>query len=160
MKKLVFISFSLLSIIGFSQKQVDELAVVKSKPVVVKVDVIDEYVKSEKSLPVLSLKASIQKGFQTANVKLLSIYFASNIDMSMLDNENLYSKSQAEQVLKTFFTEHKPTKFSLVHEGSSVSTKYYIGSLKTIKGDFRITVNTKIISSKELISHLTIEEDN
>ena len=158
MKKLITLSILLISLIGFSQKHNDELAVVKVKakitePLLIKHDV------EIKVIPTLTIKASVQKGFQTGNSGLISVHFSANVDVSFLDKENLYSKSQAEQVLKTFFTEHNPTKFSFIHEGKSSSTKYYIGTLETSNGDFRITVNTKITSGKEHISHLTIEED-
>jgi hypothetical protein len=158
MKKLVLISFSLISILGFSQKHADELAVVKVK-VAKSIDVT--VMKHEVMLvPALGLKASIETGFKTANAKTVSLYFASNIDVSLLDKENLYSKSQAEQVLKTFFLENKPTKFTFVHQGKASTTKYYIGSLQTVNGGFRITVNTKITNGKELISHLSNEKED
>lgn len=152
MKKIIILSFILTSMLVYSQKPQDELAIVKVKEVIL-------IKKSAPSVPVVDLKTSIEIGFETANSRMIAQHFASNIDISLLDKENLYSKSQAEQVLKTFFLENKPTKFSIIHQGKSATTQYYIGSLVTDKGDFRITVNVKMVAKKEFISHLTIETE-
>ena len=63
-------------------------------------------------------------------------------------------------MLKTFFLENRPLKFTIIHQGKSSTTNYYIGLLETVKGNFRITINVKLVSNKESISHLTIESDN
>jgi len=153
MRKIVILSFVLASVLGYGQKPQDELAVAKVKKVVFvsKIAVV---------FPSVDLKTSVETGFETANAKLIAQHFATNIDVSLLDKENLYSKSQAEQVLKTFFLENKPTKFTIIHQGKSSTTQYYIGSLETEKGNFRITVNIKLVANKEFISHLTIESDS
>ena len=152
MRKLLILSFTLSSVFGFSQKPQDEYALVKVE--VVKV--------SEKqgeifNLPNLGLKESIEVGFRTSNAKLIAKYFAANVDVSLLDKENLYSKPQAEQVLKTFFLENTPVKFTIIHNGKSAKNQYFIGALISKKGNFRITLNIKKVSNKEVISHLTIE---
>jgi len=155
MRKIVVLSFVLTSVLGFSQKSQDELAVVKVKNVNVSLTK-----QPLLNVPVLDLKTSVERGFRTANAKMIAQHFAPNIDISLMDKDNLYSKSQAEQVLKTFFLENKPTKFTIIHQGKSAATQYYIGSLGTDKGSFRITVNIKLTSKKDFISHLTIEADN
>ena len=155
MRKLVILSFILTSTLGFTQKQQEELAAVKVKKIGVVLTKQPFLI-----VPVLDLKSSLEKGFKTANSKMIAQHFATNIDVSLLDEENLYSKSQAEQVLKTFFLENKPLKFTIIHQGNSATTKYYIGSLETENSNFRITVNIKLVAKKEFISHLTIETDN
>jgi hypothetical protein len=39
-----------------------------------------------------------------------------NVNVTILDNENTYSKAQAEMVIKDFFAKHQPKAFSPVHE--------------------------------------------
>lgn len=152
MRKIVILFFILNSVSVFSQNSQDQLVMVS-----VKADVLTKH--SVVNRPSLDLKASIEAGFKTANTKLIAQYFASNVNVSLVGEENLYSKSQAEQVLKTFFLENKPLKFTITHQGKSVKTQYYIGALVTNKGSYRITVNVKLVSNQELISHLTIEQD-
>ena len=157
MKNIIVLSFLLTTITGFTQEKKEDLAVVKNKKEVV-VKLVSEdpvYV-----TPTLDLKSSIESGFKSGNAKLIAYYFSANIDISLLDKENLYSKSQGEQVLKTFFTENKPTNFVFDHEGKSSNMKYYIGTLTTVNSKFRITVNVKSVKGKEVISHLTIEKED
>mgnify|MGYP000557226329 CR=1 FL=1 len=154
MIKFVTISFVLSSLLGFSQESNEELAVVE-----VREEVLVEN-KAVLKQPTYDLRTAVEKGFSSANAKLIAEHFTSNIDISLIDKENLYSKSQAEQVLKTFFLENKPSKFTIIHQGKSASTQYYIGALITNKGGFRITVNIKVTGKRELISHLTIEAND
>jgi len=154
MIKFVTISFALISLLGFSQERNEELAVVE-----VREEVLVEN-KEVLKQPTYDLRTAVEKGFSLANAKLIAEHFTSNIDISLIDKENLYSKSQAEQVLKTFFLENKPSKFTIIHQGKSASTQYYIGALSTNKGSFRITINIKVTGKTELISHLTIEADD
>lgn len=135
--------------IAFSQSNQEELVVVeKSKPAKVAAKAISVVVAPT------NLKQALLTGFKTGNALMISAYFSQNVDVSMLDKENLYSKSQAEQVLKTFFSEHKPSNFVINHEGQASNAKYFIGTLSTLNGTFRITINTK----SNLISRLTIEK--
>lgn len=158
MRKILILSFVLTSVFGYSQSQQDELAVVKVKKQ--RKSDVSAVKSSILYVSKLDLKSSIEKGFITGDAKLIAVYFAPNIDFSLLDQEDLYSKSQAEQVLKTFFLENKPLTFSIIHQGSSAETKYFICALQTSKGNYRITVNAKHIANKDIISHLTIESDN
>ncbi|MBK6525645.1 MAG: DUF4783 domain-containing protein [Crocinitomicaceae bacterium] len=45
----------------------------------------------------------IVSAFKAGNATKIASYFAENVDLSILETENLYSKSQAEQILKAFF---------------------------------------------------------
>jgi hypothetical protein len=149
MKKILSISLICLSFVSYSQTNHEELVVVeKPKPVKVVTKTISVAVVPS------TLKQALLTGFKTGNAPVISAYFSQNVDISLLGKDNLYSKSQAEQVLKTFFSEHKPSNFVINHEGQSSNAKYYIGTLSTFKGTFRITINTK----SNLIARLTIEK--
>jgi len=149
MRKILSISLICLSFVSFSQSNQEELVVVeKQKPLKIAIKPISIAVAPT------TLKQALLTGFKTGNAPVISAYFSQNVDVSLLDKENLYSKSQAEQVLKTFFSEHKPSAFVINHEGQSNNAKYFIGTLTTSKGSFRITINTK----SNLISRLTIEK--
>ena len=104
-----------------------------------------------------TVKSNIVDGFSKGNAKLLSASFPSNVDISILGKANLYSASQAEQVLNIFFDQHKVTSFKIEHEGNSGGTKYFIGTY--ISGDekFRVTINVKSLKSGEKIKSITID---
>jgi len=157
MKNIIVLSALLCAMSGFAQDKKNDVAVRKVVPI--EVEVLNED-PIKINAPTLDLKSSLITGFKSGNAKLIARYFSANIDISLLEKENLYSKSQGEQVLNTFFTEHKPSSFSIDHEGKSSSIKYYIGTLTTSKAKFRITINTKLVNGVELISHLTIEKED
>ncbi len=112
--------------------------------------------KSIKKAP-LNVKSDILEGFSEGNATLVASYFPTNIDISILGKSNLYSKSQAQQVLNTFFTQNKPSEFLIIHEGKSNGTKYFIGSYTSGDSKYRVTINVKSDGKLEKISSISIE---
>ena len=104
-----------------------------------------------------SVRQNILIGFSKGNAKLLSAAFPPNINVSILGKANLYSRSQAQQVLTTFFTQHKVTSFKIDHEGDSGGTKYFIGTYLSGKTKYRVTINVKTIKGIDKIKNITIE---
>jgi Domain of unknown function (DUF4783) len=95
---------------------------------------------------------------KSGNSAELSGYFIPNIDLTVLENDDIYSKEQASQILKKFFEAHKPKNFVIEHEGKSkLDDSYRIGKLTTEKGDYRVTFFLKKIGDKILIKQIRIE---
>lgn len=155
MKNILVLSFVFGQLFTMAQKQNNECYAEVKKAYPLELRICEN---KDVSLVKVNIKTSITDGFSQGNAKLVGAYFHSNVDVSLLGKENLYSKSQAVQVLKTFFVDHKTKSFSIIHEGNSNNLKYYIGSLVTSQGSFRITVNIKTIDGAEFITRLTIEE--
>lgn len=104
-----------------------------------------------------SYETIIVGAFKAGNATKIAGYFAENVDLSILETENLYSKSQAEQILKNFFLKHKPTEFTIVHKGKSGQSEYFIGELTCTDAIFRVTLNSKSDDGSKEITALTIE---
>ncbi|MBN2348440.1 MAG: DUF4783 domain-containing protein [Bacteroidales bacterium] len=103
---------------------------------------------------------NIVSAIKSGNAKELAVYFNSSIELTLLSKEDIYSKEQAELILKNFFQTHVPNSFTLLHEGGKESSKYAIGKLKTSKGNFRVTILLKSQNNKLYIHQLRIEGDN
>ena len=89
----------------------------------------------------------------------LAMYFDNNVNVTILDNENTYSKAQAEMVIKDFFAKHQPKAFSPVHEGTSPEgSKFSVGTLTTASGNFRTFVLIKQKGTTFLIQEIRFEE--
>ncbi len=99
-------------------------------------------------------------GLKKGNVKLLSKYFNQNIELVVLENENVYSKAQAQQIVSNFFNNYIPEEFTVLHNSNSNNegAKYVIGNLKTLKGNFRVYFLLKQDDGKEYIHQLRIEK--
>ena len=99
--------------------------------------------------------------FRTGNSKDLSKYFEANVDMKILDQEDVYSKAQAELILKDFFAKHTPKSFSLVHNGLSKNgAKFAIGSLVTAAGTYKTYYLLKKTGELFTIQQLRIETED
>ena len=98
--------------------------------------------------------------FQTGNANTLSSYFADEVEISILDNDDVYPKTEAKQIMEKFFTNYKPSSFAKQHEGTSPSgANYCIGILKTNKGALRVSIHAKSIDGKKIVQQVQIEED-
>jgi len=61
----------------------------------------------------------ITGAMRSGNINKLSRYLDSRVDISLPEKSDTYSKSQAEMVLKNFFTTHQPKGFTMAHQGAS-----------------------------------------
>lgn len=103
----------------------------------------------------------IMVSFETGNSKLLSGYFNQNVELMVLDNENVYSKAQAEQIVSNFFSNFTPVKedaFQIIHNSGKEGARSVIGKLQTTKGSFRVYFLLKKSGSKEYIHQLRIDK--
>ncbi len=104
--------------------------------------------------------SGIINAFKAGDATQLSTYFDSKVEISVLDKEDVYSKTEAEGVINKFFSANKPTAFSKEHEGTSPSgANYCIGILKTAKGPFRVFIHAKASGGKKIIQQIQIEEE-
>ncbi len=97
---------------------------------------------------------------KNGNAKELSAYFNTNIELTLLNNEEIYSKDQAELILKDFFTKNVPVGFTVLHKGGKESSRYAIGRMNTSNGNFRITLFIKTQGEQIYIHQLRIEKEN
>jgi len=84
------------------------------------------------------LSAKIEVAIKAGNAAELAKLMHSSIDLTIPGNEGVYSKTQAELILKDFFSKNNPLEYKTLHKGSSKDgARYCIGNLKTDKGMFR-----------------------
>lgn len=100
----------------------------------------------------------IIQSLKTGNSKTLSEYFNQNVEMAVLENDNVYSKAQAQQIISKFFNSYSPESFNVLHQGGPEGDRYVIGNLVTNKGNFRIYFLLRKNNGKDYIIQLRIEE--
>jgi hypothetical protein len=101
---------------------------------------------------------AIVLAFKAGNSKELGKYLNTSVELTILENGDVYSKTQAEVLLKDFFQKHSPTNFIILHEGGKEGSRYAIGTLSTNKGDFRVTFLLKTQDGNSVIHQLRIEK--
>lgn len=99
---------------------------------------------------------AISKGDAAGVVK----FFDSSVDVEILEDNGTYSKSQAEQILKTFFSENEVQKFELTHNTSSPSSRSnaFVGWLTANGKRYRLFVQFSESESKKTIQEISIKE--
>ena len=97
---------------------------------------------------------------KVGNSTELSKYFNNSVEVAILENESVYSRQQAEQVVKNFFDKNSPKNFTLLHQGGKSEAQYAIGTLEIATGKkFRVYFLVKEQSGTPLIHQLRIEEE-
>lgn len=77
---------------------------------------------------------------KTANTKGLTKYFSSTVSMNLMNDEGVYSRVQAEIILRDFFNKNQPTNVQFIHRlDSNPNLKYVVLNLRTAKESYRVS---------------------
>jgi hypothetical protein len=89
----------------------------------------------------------------------LARYFDNSVSVTIPGRSNSYSKSQAQMVIKDFFSTNNVKGFDVVHQGENDGSQYCIGTLHTVNGDFRTTIFMKQKDGVQLLQELRFENN-
>lgn len=96
--------------------------------------------------------------FKAGNAKEIAKSFASTIELIIIDEEDVYSKAQGEQILRDFFIKHPAVKTSVFHKiNNSPNYRFGVVILNTSKETFRVSITMKKFNNSFLITELRIE---
>lgn len=85
--------------------------------------------------PVLDISDDVAAAVKTGNAASVAKFFSANVDLKILDKEDIYSKAQAELILKDFFSKNPIKSFAVMHKGTSKSgDQFAIGTYETTAG--------------------------
>ncbi len=102
------------------------------------------------------LKAYLKDG----NAKNMAKYFGSNLTLSILGENGVYTKYQSEIMLGTFFNQHKPKVVKLTQASNANNGyQYFTFSLATEQTSYRVFVKIGAGSSNQLIEELRIDKN-
>lgn len=99
----------------------------------------------------------ISKYLSQGNAEALSAWFDDNLDISVISNGGTCSKSQAKQILKSFFESYSPRSFEITHTSGRANMKYALGNLSAGGETFSVTIFVGCQDGKYLIQQLKIE---
>ncbi|MEI7587762.1 DUF4783 domain-containing protein [Runella sp.] len=104
---------------------------------------------------------AISTALNSGDVETLSKYFADNVEISIQDKEQIYSKAKAGDVLRGFFDSNKPKGFSQVHKGTSRenSDQYCIGNLSAATGNYRVYIYLKVTGANMSIQEIRLDKE-
>lgn len=94
---------------------------------------------------------------RSGNADELAKYFDDNVEITLPDKSDSYSKAQAALILKDFFNNNSVKNFDVKHKGDNGSGQFCIGTLQTKSGNFRTTVFMKMKGGKELVKQIRFQ---
>ena len=102
---------------------------------------------------------SIASVIRSGNAESLSGYFDASIDVTIIDKESVYSKAQAQMVVRDFFAKYPVGSFSLIHRGTSPEgSQYGIGTMTSGANSFRVYFLVRNKAGVMLIKELRFEK--
>jgi hypothetical protein len=96
----------------------------------------------------------VATAIRSGNISKLSVYLDTRVDISLPDKSDTYSKSQAEMIIRDFFSSNEVQNFRVKHKGESSGSEYCVGVLQTRNGDFQTTFFIKQKGDRQLLQEL------
>ena len=110
--------------------------------------------------PQTDIVNNVVNAIKAMDADKLASYFSETVDLEAGESDGSYSKTQAKIIFKQFFKDYPLTSFTLNHQGSSNDgSKYFIGTYKTTKAEYRVYVLMKSQDEKMSIQEIQFEED-
>ena len=99
----------------------------------------------------------VATAIRSGNISRLSGYLDNRVDITLLDKSDTYSKSQAEMVIRDFFSTNEVQNFSIKHKGENSGSEFCVGILQTRNGDFQTTFFMKQKGDRQLLQELRFQ---
>ncbi len=99
----------------------------------------------------------IQSAFEKGDANALSRIFSGMLVLEMPDKAGSYSKSQAQMIMRAFFSKHNADSFSISRRGNHRDgSKFLIGFYESAGSRYRVYIILKSHENQLLIHHLNI----
>jgi hypothetical protein len=94
---------------------------------------------------------------KSGNASNLSKFFDNRIDLSLPDRADNYSRTQAEMIIKDFFSNSGVRNFELKHMGEKAGSNYCVGILQTRTGNYRTTLFMKLKGNRQYLQDISFQ---
>lgn len=104
---------------------------------------------------------AITSALSAGDADALSKYFGDKVEIRIGEKEEVYDKTKATEVLRTFFASSKPKLFDAMHKGQSRenSDQYCIGKLNATSGTYRVYVYYRVTGANTLIQEMRFDKE-
>ncbi|MEP6583019.1 MAG: DUF4783 domain-containing protein [Ginsengibacter sp.] len=100
----------------------------------------------------------IINAIKTGNATEVSKFFDNSVEITLPGKSNSYSKSQAELVLRDFFSKNPTKNFQVIHRSDNAGSEYCIGNLETTNGIYRTTIYLRQKGERQVVQELRFEK--
>ncbi len=106
------------------------------------------------------ITSAVAAAINTGDAKKLASFFSPSIDLTLPGTEGTYSKSQAEMIVKDFFTKYPPASFKINQQGSSnEGSQFAVGTLISKAATFKTYFLIKKRDGIPLVHQLQFEQE-
>lgn len=109
------------------------------------------------SMPSRDVFNPIAKYFQRGDADCLSAWFSDNLEIDMLGRASNYSRNQACQIMKSFFSDYTPKSFDVQHKSGSYPINCAVGSFEGGGYRFVVTILVKTTEDGNSIQQIKID---
>ncbi len=95
---------------------------------------------------------------RSGNASQLSKYFDNRVDISLPEKADNYSRTQAEMIIRDFFSNNSVKDFSLRYKSDNAETNFCTGTLQTKGGNFRTTLTMKQKGNRQFVQDLRFQK--
>ena len=100
---------------------------------------------------------SLEKALKEGNEQKIISHVGDKLLLEVNNVESVYSKTQAQQILKDFFDKNKPSEFEVSFKGTNKGNYAMIGSLVTDKAKkFRVSLRLKESGNTFVLEKLSV----
>ena len=101
--------------------------------------------------------AGITKAFKEGKAEALATTMAATIDLALPNKTLSCEGEQAIEALNSFFGQHKPASFTVVHHADKSANGFLVAKLHTEAGDYRVNITYKAENNTAIIQSIRIE---
>lgn len=99
----------------------------------------------------------IAKYMALGDADKLSAWFSDNLEITIFASSNDASRTQARQIMKSFFKSYTPRSFEISHKAGSSNMKYALGTMNAGGEMFLVTIFVNFSDDNYKIQHLKVE---
>ena len=103
--------------------------------------------------PIYSIE-EVVTAMRSGNANQLSRYFDDRIDIQLPNKSENYSRTQAEMILKDFFSNNEVKNFQVKHKGENNGAQFCIGLLQTRNGNYRTKIYMKQKGDRQVLQEI------
>ena len=104
------------------------------------------------------IQTSIGNAIKAGNSKEIAKFFDKRVEVKIEASSNNYGADQAEMIVKDFLNKFSSRTFSVIHNGTSGgNAQFFIGSMQTNMGSYRIYFYLKNVMGSNLIQEIRFE---
>lgn len=110
------------------------------------------------SFTVASSLSDIIRAFKSGDAAAVSSALDQSVEITINAKNNSYNRSQAQQVIRDFFSMNTVRDFKVLHQSENAGSAYCIGQLSTSNGTFRVTLFAKDKGGKTVLQEIRFEK--